>query len=137
MKKKYISAFVLLLSLTSCDPYFWMGMMAGMMSMPTYNTYNTYPSYTPTYVPTYTPTTDWSTMPISTGTSVGTSTSPSSSSSSSSSGTCRLCNGTGKQIKETYVGGSVPDKWCSTCNKKVYAGHSHVRCSLCGGSGIY
>ncbi len=135
MKKKYISAFVLLLSLTSCDPYFWMGMMAGMMSMPTYNTYNTYPSYTPTYVPTYTPTTDWSTMPISTGTSVGTSTS--SSSSSSSSGTCRLCNGTGKQIKETYVGGSVPDKWCSTCNKKVYAGHSHVRCSLCGGSGIY
>lgn len=131
--KKFISISLLSLSLTSCDPYFWMGMMAGMMSMPTYNTYNTYPSYTPTYVPTYTPTTDWSTMPISTGTSVGTSTS----SSSSSSGTCRLCSGTGKQIKETYVGGSVPDKWCSTCNKKVYAGHSHVRCSLCGGSGIY
>ena len=107
-------------------------MMAGMMSIPTYNTYNTYPSYTPTYVPTYTPTTDWSTAPISTGTSTGTS-----SSSSSSSGTCNLCNGTGKQIKETYVGGSTPDKWCSTCNKKVYAGHSHVRCTLCGGDGIY
>lgn len=130
--KKYISIFLLSLLLTSCDPYFWMGMMAGMMSMPTYNTYNTYPSYTPTYVPTYTPTTDWSTAPISTGTSTGTS-----SSSSSSSGTCNLCNGTGKQIKETYVGGSTPDKWCSTCNKKVYAGHSHVRCSLCGGDGIY
>ncbi len=132
--KKTKTALVLLLCsvLTSCDPYFWMGMMAGMMSMPTYNTYNTYPSYTPTYVPTYTPTTDWSTAPISTGTSTGTS-----SSSSSSSGTCNLCNGTGKQIKETYVGGSTPDKWCSTCNKKVYAGHSHVRCSLCGGDGIY
>ena len=130
--KKYISIFLLSLSLTSCDPYFWMGMMAGMMSIPTYNTYNTYPSYTPTYVPTYTPTTDWSTAPISTGTSTGTS-----SSSSSSSGTCNLCNGTGKQIKETYVGGSTPDKWCSTCNKKVYAGHSHVRCTLCGGDGIY
>lgn len=132
--KKTKTALVLLLCsvLTSCDPYFWMGMMAGMMSMPTYNTYNTYPSYTPTYVPTYTPTTDWSTAPISTGTSTGTS-----SSFSSSSGTCNLCNGTGKQIKETYVGGSTPDKWCSTCNKKVYAGHSHVRCSLCGGDGIY
>lgn len=130
--KKYISIFLLSLLLTSCDPYFWMGMMVGMMSMPTYNTYNTYPSYTPTYVPTYTPTTDWSTAPISTGTSTGTS-----SSSSSSSGTCNLCNGTGKQIKETYVGGSTPDKWCSTCNKKVYAGHSHVRCTLCGGDGIY
>ena len=107
-------------------------MMAGMTGMPTYSGYNSYTTY-PTYVPTYTPSYDWGSTPITTGTNVGTSTS----SSSSSSGTCNLCNGTGKQIKETYVGGSTPDKWCSTCNKKVYAGHSHVRCSLCGGDGIY
>ena len=136
MTKKYISVFVLLLSLTSCDPYFWMGVMAGMTGMPAYSGYNSYTAY-PTYAPSYTPTYDWSSTPIATGAGVGTSTSSSSSSSSSSSGTCRLCNGTGKQIKETYVGGSVPDKWCSTCSKKVYGGHSHVRCTLCGGSGIY
>lgn len=129
--KKLISLLIILLSLTSCDPYFWIGMMTGMMGMPA--TYNSYNSYYPTYVPTYTPTLDWSTTSVGTGTNVGTSTS----SSSSSSGTCNLCNGTGRQIKETYVGGSTPDKWCSTCNKKVYAGHSHVRCTLCGGDGIY
>lgn len=108
-------------------------MMAGMMGMPT--TYNSYTTY-PTYVPTYTPTIDWSSTPISTGTYVDVPASTSTSS-SSSGGTCRLCNGTGKQIKETYVGGSTSNKWCSTCNKEVYAGHSHVRCSLCGGDGIY
>lgn len=147
MKKvKYLYILLLASLLASCDPYFWMGMMAGMMGMPAYNTYSTYPSYSPTYVPTYTPTVDWNSVPmsttyynysegVSTSSSTNTTSTSSSSSSSSSSRTCTKlsvsdiahCNGTGI---------------CAKCNGKgKYYDNSFGLsnwvdpCVTCGGSG--
>lgn len=47
---------------------------------------------------------------------------------------CRVCNGTGMKVKETWMGGS-DTKWCGICNKKVYITHQHVRCDNCNGKG--
>ena len=48
---------------------------------------------------------------------------------------CTICNQTGKEIKEMYLGGNAKDKWCGTCNRKVSAGHYHGTCSYCKGKG--
>ena len=74
-------------------------------------------------------------------------TTPATNSSSSSSSrssepakkTCRVCNGTGREPHETYMGSasSGKKKWCSDCGKEVYVGHSHRTCSLCKGTGLY
>lgn len=47
---------------------------------------------------------------------------------------CRVCNGTGEIISETWYG-SAPDKWCDRCKKYVYPSHTHKRCDTCGGTG--
>lgn len=49
--------------------------------------------------------------------------------------TCRLCGGTGRQIKLFYSAGQTT--MCYTCGKEVPTGHRHVICSLCYGSGVY
>ncbi len=72
--------------------------------------------------------------------SVGGGSNSSSSSSSGGSGkTCRVCNGTGQEPHETYLGSSSAgkEKWCDICNEMKYVGHKHKTCSLCHGSGIY
>lgn len=110
--------------LTSCDPYFWMGMMAGMMSMPTtYNTYNAYPSYTSTYVPTY----DYSGVSSTSSTSTSTSTQKEflhTCSHCAGSGKCPVCYGRkiANRMGMTYA--------CTTCNDKG-------DCPLCHGTGKY
>ena len=75
-------------------------------------------------------------VPLGTGGTSGSSSSYSSGSSRGSSGgkICRLCNGTGKKIKEYYSSGQ--HKWCETCKKEVVVAHYHVVCDLCGGDGI-
>lgn len=47
---------------------------------------------------------------------------------------CGVCKGSGMKIQEIWMGGS-DTKWCSTCNKKVYITHQHVRCDNCNGKG--
>ena len=52
---------------------------------------------------------------------------------------CRICNGTGREIHETYLGSiaSGKKKWCGECGKDVYPGHTHRTCTLCHGSGLF
>lgn len=54
--------------------------------------------------------------------------------SSSHSHQCRVCNGTGQEIKDTWNGSST-NVYCSICRRSFNYLHSHVRCTTCGGSG--
>lgn len=47
---------------------------------------------------------------------------------------CRVCKGTGKKIKEDYLGGSK-EKWCNICGRTVYITHKHISCVNCDGTG--
>ena len=47
---------------------------------------------------------------------------------------CSLCGGTGRIVKEAYVGASGTKKWCYECNRNVYTGHIHGTCTNCRGA---
>jgi len=75
-------------------------------------------------------------VPTSGGGSYVNSSSGSSQSSSAGSGhRCRLCNGTGRKVRESWASDKTSTKWCSECKKSVGMGHSHTSCDLCGGDG--
>lgn len=71
----------------------------------------------------------------SSNSSTNSSSSNSQSSSSGSGHRCNLCNGTGRKVRESWVGDKTSTKWCNECNKSVGMGHSHTKCDLCGGDG--
>lgn len=119
MKKlRIISLGLMCLVLTSCDPYFWMGMLMGLSTpvMSTQNYYSTYPAYVPTTNSTYGGSYD------------------SSGSSTYQSFTCPVCKGTG-QKKVSMHNTSHQSQWCEICKKSSYDLHSHVFCNECGGDG--
>ncbi len=49
--------------------------------------------------------------------------------------TCRLCNGSGVQTKDVYLGSAAKPKYCVTCGRDKPAGHRHITCTLCNGVG--
>lgn len=62
-----------------------------------------------------------------------------SSSSSGSSGEvhqCRVCGGTGQEVRDQYGGGHI-SKYCSICDKTVYTIHTHSTCTSCKGKGYW
>ena len=79
----------------------------------------------------------YQTVPVqqSGGSSVPTTTTTNSGGSSSSGHKCRLCGGSGRKVRESWVGDKTSTKWCNECNKSVGMGHSHTQCDMCGGDG--
>lgn len=50
---------------------------------------------------------------------------------------CRVCDGTGQEYHEQYMGSAVAGKkkYCDVCKKDVVMGHTHRRCETCKGKG--
>ena len=153
-----VISIVLVAGLSSCNSSFLQGMAAGLGGL---GSYPSYPSgYAGTGGSTYTggsfvvdplPTTSFTydgssagyVAPVYTGSTVGTSTSSStysgSSGTSSSGGSCPLCHGSGRIVKDFNVStfGLDSKEKCSECGQWFMrsTGHRHVTCTQCHGTG--
>ena len=131
--KKLLILFAASLLTTSCSPWFWYGVLAGLESaMSTQQTPSYYGSGYSSYPATST---------SSSGSSYSTTSSSSSTSTSSSSYTrtprkCSLCSGTGRVVENDGVTFGLSDtKYCSECGKQVPLSHYHTTCPSCKGKG--
>ena len=106
---------------SSCSPYIWMAIAAGMLEGASGSTYNTpYPSYGGTYYP----------VPASSPSTY--STSPTKCSRCNGTGNCKSCGGTGRKYDYgplSVISDSKYEHRCGVCN-------GTGKCGVCEGKGF-